>query len=354
MIDTVVSRNNPAIVFSDVDATTVLELIDTEVRPVSREGVAVLMSKYCQFLAMRQAGPKPQYQPQLLISAVAVLLPRRLPILNGLKTSPFFFDGNLVTLSDEYHAPSGYYCRMADDIDTNLDVEECLRRLDDVFGQFPYVQGSDKANTYGVMVGQVLKAQFSGPMAFFDKPASQTGATLLAQTIASIADGQEPEFMTPGERPEETDKRLIAALNMRPSSLVVDNVSTRLSSDVIASGMTARYIGGRLLGGNKLPRVPTASLQIYITGNNASIERDLINRSINVRLDSGKENPEERTDFRHSLPDAALEHRRYYLSSVVSLVQRWIDAGCPRGMDQCLTDTRTGCGPWAEYSTLRA
>ena len=163
--------------------------------------------------------------------------------------------------------------------EANLDVAECRLRLEDLLGEFPYVQESDLANAYGVLVGQLLKVQFLGPMAFFDKPSSQTGATLLARTIASLVDGREPEVMTASERSEETDKRLVAALNKRPSSLVIDNITFRLGSDVIASGMTNEVIGGRLLGGNAHARVPTKSIQIYLTGNNAAIERDLINRS---------------------------------------------------------------------------
>ncbi len=331
VVDAIVLGNDPPKAFTDITTTSILEIIGTEVRPVPKEGIAILMSDFCQFLVMRKDGPKPTYQPQMLTGAVSVELPRRLPVLNGMKRSPFFFNGQLVTLADGFHSPSGYYCRMIEEIDAELDVEECLRRLQDLLGEFPYVQNADWANTIGLLVGQVLKVENVGPMAFFDKPSSQTGASLLARTIATLVDGKEPEIMTVSQRTEETDKRLIACLNSRPSSIVIDNISVRMASDIIASGMTAEETGGRLLGGNNFVRVPTKSVQFYLNGNNSSMERDLINRSINVRLDSGLENPEERTHFRHVLPRAALEHRTFYLSAAVSLVQRWIDAGCPTG-----------------------
>ena len=228
-----------------------------------------------------------------------------------------------------FHAPSGYYCLMSDEWDTDLDVAECINRLDDLLGEFPYVQESDRANTLGLLVGQLLKPFYVGPMVFIDKPSSQTGATILARTIASLSDGREPGVFTASIRPEETDKRLISCIYRRPSSIIIDNISTELKSDVLASGMTNYTIGGRLLGGNSQVQIPTRGIQFYLTGNNSSLERDLINRSINIRLDSGLENPEERSGFRHVLPDAALEGRGYYLSAVTSLVQRWIDAGRP-------------------------
>ena len=331
VVDAIISSNRPVTIFSDVTNTFTLELVGEEVRPVPKDGIAILMDDACKFLIWQKDVPKPKYSPERLTGTVNILLPRRLPKLNGVKRSPFFYDGQLVTLVDQFHSPSGYYCRIPADIDVDLDTAECLRRLEDLFGEFPYAQDADLANCYGLLVGQPLKVLYVSPIAFFDKPASQTGATLLARTIATLADGREPKIMTASERPEETDKRVIACLNARPSSMVIDNISFRLGSDIIASGMTAEEIGGRLLGGNSDVKVPTKSLQIYMNGNNAAMERDLINRAISVRLDSGMETPEERAGFRHVLPRAALERRSYYLSAVVSLIQRWIDAGCPDG-----------------------
>ena len=43
------------------------------------------------------------------------------------------------------------------------------------------------------------------------------------------------------------------------------------------------------------------------------------------------ENPEARTGFRHKLPKDAFAHREYYFSAALSMVQHWIDAGCPSG-----------------------
>ena len=210
-------------------------------------------------------------------------------------------------------------------------MAECLRRLKDLLGEFPFVGMADEANAYGLLVGQLLKSAYPSPIGFIDKPASQTGATKLATTIAALADGRLPAIMTASERAEENDKRLSTHLARGPASLLVDNLNSKFASDVIASGMTADSIGGRLLGVNAEAKVPTRSLQIYMTGNNASLERDLINRSISVRLDSGVENPEERTGFRYDLPSAALERRPHFFSAAISLVARWVEVGCPMG-----------------------
>ena len=61
------------------------------------------------------------------------------------------------------------------------------------------------------------------------------------------------------------------------------------------------------------------------------MSKDLVNRALPVRLDSRMEHPEERTGFRHKLPEDAFIHREYYFSAALSMVQNWIDAGCPSG-----------------------
>ena len=331
VIDAILSRNEPPWIFSNCDGDVVVEIVGMEIRPLPREGIALLMSQCCQFLSERNNEPKPIYPPQWLTSTVAHRLPRSLPPLNGIKTAPFLFDGDLVALRDGYHSESGYYCKISDHFELGLDVGECLRRLQDLLGEFPFVGIADEANAYGLLVGQLLKSAYPSPIGFIDKPASQTGATKLATTIAALADGRLPAIMTASERSEETDKRLITHLARGPASLLIDNLSSKFASDVIASGMTANSIGGRLLGVNAEAKVPTRSLQIYMTGNNASLERDLINRSISVRLDSGVENPEERTGFRYDLPSAALERRPHFFSAAISLVARWVEVGCPMG-----------------------
>ena len=122
--------------------------------------------------------------------------------LEGVKTSPFYFQGQLVTMSG-FHAPSGFYCQMPDDWETDLGVAECVNRLDDLLGEFPYVQESDRANILGLLVGQPLKPFYLGPMGFIDKPTSQTGATILARTICLLSDGREPEVFTASTRPRK-------------------------------------------------------------------------------------------------------------------------------------------------------
>ena len=331
VIDNVVSWNDPPRLFADSDTTAVVEFAAGKVRSISREEVASIMAATSFFFRQGAKGKRsPCYPPSPLVGAVYAAIPRHLPPLHGVKRAPFYFEGQIVSVAEPgYHAGSGYWIEQGEDWDLGLDVAESLRRIEDLLGEFPYAGVADRACAYGMLIGQVLKAAWPSPILDVSKPSSQTGATKLCQTIGSLADGVEPRIMTAATREEETDKRIITQLKGVPQSLLIDNVSDRFSSDIVASGMTSQHIGGRLLGRNENASQLTMSLQIYITGVNGMLSRDMINRALSVRIDAKIEHPEERSGFRYLLPADALIHRRYYFSAALSLVQRWIDAGQP-------------------------
>ena len=331
VIDNIADWNQPPTLFSNADATSPVELAAGEVRPVSREQVAAVMSAATQFLRQGARGKaSPCYPPLQLIGAVYAAIPRHLPPLYGIKRAPFFLGGRMVSLQEPgYHADSGYWIDQGEGWDLGLDVEEAVMRIEDLVGQFPYAGGADRACAYGLLIGQVLKVEWPSPILEVSKPASHTGATKMCQSFACLADGVYLATITAAAREEETDKRLITQLKTGRPSILIDNVSRKFSSDIVASGMTSKHIGGRLLGRNETASVLTTALQIYITGVNEMLSRDMINRSISVRIDAKVEHPEERGGFRHELPSDAMDNRQYYFSAALSLVQRWIDAGRP-------------------------
>ena len=331
VIRDIAAWNTPPAYFSNPDASAVVEVVAGEVRPVSRDRIAAIMSAACTFVKRSAKGKEsPCYPPPQSTGAVYAELARHLPPLHGIKRAPFYCGGIIVCVTESgYHSGTGYWCDQGSGWDMGLDIEEALRRIDDLLNEFPYEQPADRATAFGMLIGQALKVEFQSPILEVSKPASQTGASKLCQTIACLADGREPATITASVREEETDKRIIGKLRYIPQGLLIDNVSRKLTSDVVASGMTSTYTGGRLLGVNDCAAVLTKALQIYVTGNNESLSRDMVNRAISVRLDAQVEHPEERTGFRHQLPSDALTDRVYFYNAALSLVQRWIDAGKP-------------------------
>ena len=257
-------------------------------------------------------------------------LPPEIPPFNGFKRTPFLWDGSLVT-SAGYHAESGYYVDVPAGLNLDLSVESALAVIDEFFGGFPFQGLADKANAYSFILGFPLKPLGNAPGIFVDKPASQTGATLLCRCLAWVISGRTPVLVTQGRSVGELDKRLITKLKDQPDSIILDNLNGQLESDMVASGMTDDFFGSRLLSVNADALVPTRSLGLMFTGNNLTATRELQNRCFRCRLDANHPHPETRTNFPHQLPADVVTHRVTIVSAVSSIVQRWIEEGMPQG-----------------------
>ena len=281
----------------------------------------------------------PCYPPERLVKAAVAVIARQLPILNGVKTSPFVWGDQLVHHVYLYHEDSGYISRCVPGIKTDLPIKDSLERLDDLI-EFPFKEPIDRLNYFGALFGCYLKIQYDGPALFIDKPASQTGATLATDVLNILGTGQWPTKITPAQGKlgiAESEKMLIAAMTTYPSGLTLDNIESVehkhedgvFRFPMLANALTSRYIEGRVLQYSRILRVPTNSVQICFTGNNVKLQTDLLNRSLAVRLDSKTQNPAERSGFRYRLPYDADKYKAYWMSAVASIVQCWLDAGSP-------------------------
>ena len=291
---------------------------------------------------------RPKYPSKQLVDQVYSYLRQRLPPLKGVKYAAFVWDGQLVD-HHGYHWPSGFWCDMPEGIDHSLSVEESLAIIEDVFGQFAYDTDYDRNNAYAQILANPLKTYGTQPIAVVDKPRSQTGATRLVDSIGTMNDGQRVKPIAPGKgwtSTEEIDKELIGVLlEGNATSICFDNVTERFHCPKLVAGMTAKVIGGRVLGSNRRISVDTATLTYYVTGNNAEASRDVTNRSVHIRLDTKTARPELRKPeggFRYTLPDAieTSQLRRLLLSAQASIVHRWLDAGAPTSQNGVLAGFR--------------
>src|SRR5262249_53068020 len=105
---------------------------------------------------------------------------------------------------------------------------------------------------------------------------------------------------------------------------------TQLRSATLSAVLTATTWHGRLLGRSEMVSVPNTALWLA-TGNNVELSKEMGRRVVPIRLDAGREHPEDRTGFRHLLPAWALAHRAELVSACLSLVRAWLDARRPEG-----------------------
>ena len=299
-----------------------------EVFDVRRTRVEVLSR--VQFLRITDEDTRPTTVPPNLVSDIHVALRKHLHPLRGIKRLPTLWNGRLVTDSG-YHPESGYFYDLPEGIELRLPVAEALAIIDEFFGQFPFSTPADRANALSILLGAPLKPLGNAPGLLVDKPASQTGASLLCSCIALVIDGRQPPKVTEGKSPGELEKWMMAKLKYIPGAIIFDNLIRALSSEQIASGMTDEYFGGRLLGVNEEVLLLTRSLSLFFTGTNFLASRELMNRCLRCRIDANHPAPERRTGFRKHLPDDVKENRTILVSAVSSIAQRWVEKGMPQG-----------------------
>ena len=327
----VTASNDPPNFFSVPDARGICVLAGKEVRVCTPTESHLEIANRGKFLKWDKKGKLQNATPTVtLMKLVHVALRRALPTFNGVKRLPFLWNGKLFG-QPGYHPESGYFVDVPEDIDLTLSVADGLEVIEEYLGEFPYETAADKANAFSTIIGAPLKVLGNAPGLYVDKPASQTGASLLCTCLAWIIDGRHPAIVTQGTSTGELDKRVITKLKDNPAAIIIDNITGVLDSVMLVSGMTDHYFGGRLLNVNDDAVVETKNLALMFTGNNFLASRDLLNRCLRCRLDANHPMPETRSGFRHVLPAAVRKNRSTLVSAVASIVQRWIEAGMPKG-----------------------
>ena len=122
---------------------------------------------------------------------------------------------------------------------------ECLARLDEVFGQFPFATDTDRANLLALLLAGVV-GPASGPKPAFlgDKPSPGTGATLMMRTAALLVGGVEPPWLTARNGKEsssdaELERGLVTAALSGNPFVFLDNATGRLNSPVLNAYLSA-------------------------------------------------------------------------------------------------------------------
>ena len=215
---------------------------------------------------------------------------------------------------------------------SRLDIAAALDLIEEMIGEFPFVDKPDKANLLATALTPVLRPAISGPtpLALFDAPQAGTGKGLLGEVIALISTGRAAGMMAAPRSEDEWRKHLTAVLSSGASVITIDNVEHPLESAPLAVALTAREWTGRILGLSKIVTVPVRVTWIA-SGNNVRLGGDIPRRCYRVRLDAKVARPWRRAGFKHpELLAWVAEHRGELLVALLTLARAWYAADEPR------------------------
>ena len=158
---------------------------------------------------------------------------------------------------------------------TAAEVATAVGLLDEAFGEFPFRDGSSRANFLGLLLTPLLRPAIDGPtpLALISKPQQGVGATLLAECVGIVAE-RRPQIIAYRSSNAELEKRLLPLLQRGRRTIVFDNVEDSIQGSCLALVLTSDEPSFRPLGTSTVVDVPNLATWIA-TGINLSVRGDL-------------------------------------------------------------------------------
>jgi len=307
-------------------------------------GVLARAARWYQLKERRQGPEAEEDAPPLEVVKDLANLPEwpGVPIIDTVIECPAFDRTGVLVATPGFHPVSRLWYRPAKDLQVPPvpaapSAAEVVRARDwlavELLGDFPFQEEASKAHALAALLLPFVRLLIDGPtpLHLFDAPTEGTGKTLLAKAITLVAIGREAESMAEGTADEEWRKRITAMLAGGPTFVLLDNVNRALDSGALASALTTTGWTDRILGLTKMATLPNTAVWLA-SGNNTTLSRELIRRTLWCRLDAKVEAPHERRGFRHpNLLRWAKEHRGELVAAALTLAQAWLAAGRPPG-----------------------
>lgn len=263
------------------------------------------------------------------------------PRLNGIVHSPVYSPDGILETKPGYNAAAGVFVSLEGSLDLTVpesptaeDITKAKSLISDgLLVDFPFLEASSKTHAIALGLLPFVRPMIDGPTPLHIVDATQrgTGKGLLSKSLALVATGRPPIFLSAPEKKSEWDQRIFSTLLSAPCAIVIDNISSRLDSDALAMALTSETYTCRVLGKSQVATVPNLTAWVA-NGNQVELSTDIARRSVLIRLEAAVERPWERSEFKHSdLIGWVTANRAELLWAFLVLVQAWIAAGRPPG-----------------------
>jgi len=314
--------------------------------PLTPDALLGELSDRIDFRKETHDGPRPADPPMKLVRNVLARPEWSFPVLAGVARTPTYDRKGRLIQSPGYDPVSGLWMDLdpsvtipdVPDHPSTSEVTSAKKVIDDVLADFPFARESDRAHAIAAMLQPFVREMITGatPIFLFEAPTAGTGKGLLSEVLSIPACGRGTGFIPPARDEEEIRKRITALLAGGNSVVRLDNLEGKLASPVLCAAITAPVWTDRILGVSRTASIPNRATW-FITANNLSLSRDLVRRSVRIRLDARVESPETRTGFRHpALESYVVDHRGSLIYACLVLIQKWIAQGCPPCRDRVL------------------
>ncbi len=277
-----------------------------------------------------------------------------LPTIQMVVNSPIFSEnekGQLTLLNQGYHScNSGVYVLKKREIDTGIPIDEAVKTLLAIVGDFSFLSKSDRSRCLAGIIspalrfGRLLDADF--PLDLCEADQSQTGKSFRMKLISRLY-GERPFVITLSSEAKKgvgsLDESLSEALLSGAPFIALDNLRGEISNQLLESAIRGEGKVAVRRAYCRTAQIETDHVYWLATSNRAQTTPDLANRSIIIRL--RKCAPD--FQFKHyaegDLLTHAEKHSDYYLSCVFAVIREWHIRGKPR-----TSETRHDFREWSQ------
>lgn len=250
---------------------------------------------------------------------------------------PFALPSGEIVTHPGYHAKTETYAdfdaESFGDVPANPtrnDLVMALTALWRPWGSFRFATPHDRAGMLAAIIGAVCRPGMDvAPGVLFDAPMAGSGKTLAAVGLGTLILGRRCP-VTVGinfSDDDEVRKMLVADAIAGTDVILLDNLHGHLQSAALEGLVTAGVLKGRVIGAS-MNFEGEVRATVYLTSNNASLNRDLARRFVRVRIDHGVERPQSLT-FDFCPVERALAERLHIAQSVLTVTSGYFAAGAP-------------------------
>lgn len=345
--DAVIACNNPPSLFRRDKVLMQLQFIDgkASLRPVDQPIMRHIITSSCVYLEdhNRQGRivPEPLLKPDAaIVEDMRSAIDDRVQPLDRIVQVPVFApDGTLLDTPGYhpsarlyYHPRPGLVIPPVPATPTQVEMEAARSLLyDDLLVDFPFVDDADRTHAIALMLLPYVRELIPGstPLHLIEAPIAGSGKNLLTEVLLTPVLGAAPTATTEAKEDDEWRKKLTAALAAAPEVMLLDNLNHSLDSGSLASMLTTRTWGDRLLGTSTQLDIPVRCLWVA-TANNPFMSGEIARRSIRIRIDPRTDKPQSRTGWKHDdLKAWAKEHEGDLVAACLTLIRYGLQHGTP-------------------------
>ncbi len=301
-----------------------------------------MLMREVDWVKVTEHGAFPVPPPKEVAIDILALPPSTIPELESVITTPTFgADGRLLR-APGLHAsdllwlepdPSLHLAEVPDHPAPQDITAARSLFFDDLLVDFPFVSPSDRAHALAALLLPFVRRLIDGctPLHLIEAPARGAGKGLLCNLVSILTTGGDCVARTLPESDEEIRKMLTAELTTGRPIILLDNANDKqsLASASLASVLTTQSWTDRILGRTEMITVPNKAMWM-LTANNPKLSKDIVRRSVRIRIDPKVDRAWLRASFKHQpLLTWVREHRGDLVRAALVLVQAWIAAGRP-------------------------